>query len=189
VHNRQAEVRDKDSHGYVPTQPRGWSMSEESLKISVPLDSDGFLRRECPTCETEFKWLPSVDEAAAHTDSEEESPSSYTCPYCGIQAPAGSWATKAQVELAQSVVMREIVGPQLEEFGRELNRLNRETGGLITFSAQVEHDQPTTDPTLTEADDMRRVDFACHPDEPIKILEDWQGDVYCLVCGTAPTVS
>jgi hypothetical protein len=164
-------------------------MSEESLKMSVPLDGDGFLRRECPTCEREFKWLPSAPgEAVEDANSGTDTPS-YTCPYCGIQAPAGSWATKAQVELAQSIVMREVVGPQLEEFGRELERMNRETGGLITFSAQVEHDQPITDPTLTESDDMRRVDFTCHPGEPIKVLEDWQGDVFCLVCGTAMTVS
>src|SRR6266545_7801618 len=114
-------------------------MSEESLQMSVPLDGDGFLRRECPTCEREFKWLPSApDDTAARADSGEDSPA-YRCPYCGIQAPAGSWATKAQVELAQSIVMREIVGPQLEQFGRDLKRLNRETGGLITFSAEVEH--------------------------------------------------
>ena len=25
--------------------------------MEIPLDSDGFLRRECPTCEREFKWL------------------------------------------------------------------------------------------------------------------------------------
>lgn len=33
--------------------------------MAVPLDLDGFLRRECPTCEREFKWL-------ANTGEEEE---------------------------------------------------------------------------------------------------------------------
>ncbi len=28
-----------------------------SLAMSSPLDSDGFLYRECPICEREFKWL------------------------------------------------------------------------------------------------------------------------------------
>lgn len=164
-------------------------MSEESLHMSVPLDSDGFLRRECPTCEREFKWLPSSpSDAVDDADSGEDS-SPYTCPYCGIQAPAGSWATKTQVELAQSIVMREVVGPKLSEFGRELERMSRQTGGLLKFSARVERDQPTTDPTLTESDDMRRVEFDCHPAEPLKILEDWRGDVLCLVCGTPATVA
>ncbi len=26
-----------------------------SFGMTIPLDSDGFLRRECPTCEREFK--------------------------------------------------------------------------------------------------------------------------------------
>jgi DNA-directed RNA polymerase subunit RPC12/RpoP len=161
-------------------------MSEESLRMSVPLDADGFLRRECPTCEREFKWLPSPSGDGENAADAESLP--YTCPYCGIRAPAESWATKAQVALAQSIVMREIVGPQLEELGRQLERTSRQTGGLISFSAHVQRDEPTADPTLTESDDMRRVDFPCHPAEPIKVLEDWAGDVLCLVCG-APAIS
>jgi hypothetical protein len=31
---------------------------------------------------------------------------------------------------------------------------------------------------LTESEDMRRVDFGCHPGEPLKILEGWQGDAF-----------
>jgi hypothetical protein len=157
--------------------------------MTVPLDGDGFLRRACPTCAREFKWLPSspTDSAEDTAPGEERSP--YTCPYCGIQAPAGSWATKPQVELAHAVLMREVVGPQLEEFGRELERMNRQTGGLITFEASVQRDEQAPGPTLTESDDMRRVDFPCHPGEPLKILEDWHGDVFCLVCGTPAAVS
>lgn len=173
-------------------------MSGESLhttRMTVPLDPDGFLRRECPTCEREFKWLPSsARESVASPSSLGEPASSeegppYTCPYCGIQAPAGSWATKAQVELAHSILMREVVGPRLEEFGRELERMNRQTGGLISFKASLRHDDQAADPTLTESGDMRRVDFACHPGEPVKILEDWHGEVFCLVCSTPTTVS
>lgn len=40
-------------------------MSDEvQLSMSLPLDGDGFLRRECPTCEREFKWVPSPDPEA-----------------------------------------------------------------------------------------------------------------------------
>jgi hypothetical protein len=38
---------------------------------------------------------------------------------------------------------------------------------------------------LTEADDMRRVDFECHPSVPIKVLDEWDRSVYCLICGEA----
>lgn len=30
---------------------------EIKISVSIPLDDDGFLRRECPTCEQEFKWF------------------------------------------------------------------------------------------------------------------------------------
>ncbi len=30
---------------------------------------------------------------------------------------------------------------------------------------------------------MMRVDFPCHPEEPLKVSEDWDGDVACLLCG------
>jgi hypothetical protein len=30
---------------------------------------------------------------------------------------------------------------------------------------------------------MRRVDPACHPEEPIKVLEEWSAPVRCLICG------
>lgn len=39
-----------------------------SFGMTIPLDSDGFLRRECPICEREFKWRPS--EAEAEEDVE-----------------------------------------------------------------------------------------------------------------------
>ena len=31
-------------------------MDEIEIPVTMPLDGDGFLRRECPTCEEEFKW-------------------------------------------------------------------------------------------------------------------------------------
>ena len=80
---------------------------DTEVSISFPLDADGFLRRECPTCEREFQ-VASVDV----TDAPEA-------------------------------------------------------------------------PVLTEENDMRRVDFECHPSEPLKVLEAWERSVHCLVCGAA----
>jgi hypothetical protein len=158
------------------------------MRISIPLDSDGFLRRECPTCEREFKWLPSSHNLAEDSltdDAALEAPSAprYFCPYCGVQAAASSWLTKAQVGLAHAIVMRDVVGPQLQEFQRELEHIGRESGGLLTFKTSIDSVEDAPEPTLTETDDMRRVDFLCHPSEPVKVLDGWDGDVFCLVCG------
>lgn len=154
--------------------------NEESIPFSLPLDSDGFLRRECPTCEREFKWLPTEsDRSDASADVEGVR---YSCPYCGIQAPAGSWFTKAQIEAVKAKATRELIEPKLQEFTRGLARMNR-PGSLIRFEARVERDKSPL-PALTEKDDMRRVDFECHPSEPVKVLDDWVAVVRCLVCGT-----
>jgi hypothetical protein len=147
-----------------------------ALGLSLPLDSDGFLRRECPTCEREFKWFPS-------SDDDEPGPApdgGYFCPYCGIQAPEGQWFTKAQVELAENLVATHVVGPMLKDFVREVNRVGGRAG---VVSVTGEYEAPDEIEPLTEADDMKRVDFHCHPVEPVKVLDDWDGPVNCLVCG------
>ncbi len=145
--------------------------------MSLPLDSEGFLRRECPTCEREFKWLPSDRD----DDSSKAPDGGYFCPYCGIQAPPDSWFTQAQIELARNVVATEVVGPMLKDFTRKMSDIGRRSGGLLTVRAS--HKAPEKMEPLSEGEDMKRIDFACHPAEPVKVLEDWAQSVYCLVCG------
>jgi hypothetical protein len=134
--------------------------------MTVPVDTDGFLRRECPTCEREFKWLPSASE-----DAEEEATDSadggYFCPYCGVQAHADAWFTKAQLELAEHIVQVQVVDPMLSKF-------------MGSTPNQVGEPEP-----LIEDDDMRRVNFACHPSEPLKVLDGWDRPIRCLICGQA----
>ena len=147
--------------------------------MSLPLDSDGFLRRECPTCEREFKWL--------HSQSNESSTpaplAGYFCPYCGVQAPPTAWWTKAQVSLATAKVHQEVIGPQLEQLQRSLEGLNRR-GGLVRISTHSEPTEAAEESALVEIDDMRRANFDCH-NEPVKVLEDWDEPVHCLLCGRA----
>lgn len=156
-------------------------MSDDATAVgmSVSLDSDGFLRRECPTCEREFKWLPSSDDDDAEVTMPPDG--GYYCPYCAIQAPDGEWFTTAQVELAQNIVATKVVGPMLKNFSRDLNSTGRRSDGFLSASAK--YDAPDEMEPLSEVDDMKRVDFRCHPGEPVKVLEDWDEPVHCLVCG------
>jgi hypothetical protein len=144
--------------------------------MSIPLDSDGFLRRECPTCEREFKWLPSNED---EVESQSVPDGDYFCPYCGVQAPSGSWFTQAQIELAENMVATEVVGPMLQDFTRGIESIGDRSGGLMTVSAS--HDEPDKLDPFTEVDDMKRVDFKCHPSEPVKTL--WDKPIRCLICG------
>lgn len=156
------------------------SDDEVIIGMSIPLDSDGFLRRECPTCEREFKWFANADEGDLD-DVEPVSDGGYYCPYCGVQAPADAWLTQAQLALAQNIVETQVMGPMLKSFARDIGDLGRRSGGLI--SASTKYEQPDELDPLTEADDMRRVDLQCHPVEPVKVLDDWTKPLYCVICG------
>jgi len=144
------------------------------VSTRLPLDQ-GFLRRQCPECEREFKWH------AGPTDDRPDDavdPSVYWCPYCGITAPAGSWWTQAQIEFAKET----IAGPAVKELADELQRSLGSGGtGLIKFS--VDYQEPEPPAALQEPTDMVVVQSPCHPWEPIKIAEEWSAPIHCLVCG------
>lgn len=147
--------------------------------MSIPLDSDGFMRRQCPTCERELKWF------AKEEKDDEAQPvpeGGYFCPYCAIQAPSDSWWTEAQVHVAHSILTEQFVKPELDKFKRQIEGINR---GSSFLNLSVKTDTPEPADPLTELDDMKRVDFRCHPAAPVKVLDDWEGAVYCPVCGSS----
>lgn len=157
--------------------------SERTIAVPVELDDDGFLRRECPHCEREFKWL---DSQTAGTASEPMPPAGYHCPYCNRQAGADKWFTKPQAEYIAAVGMQELAGPLLDEFENSVNRINRSGSGMI--SARFERGDTATPVKPHEPNDMRRIDSSCHGHEPVKVLDGWTGPVHCLICGTAAWV-
>jgi hypothetical protein len=149
------------------------AMSEEEFSMEIPVDSEHFMRRECPTCEREFKWRH-IEEVE---DSEEAGGEIRYCPYCAVPAELAEFFTKAQWELVQAMVM----GSVSEQFGESLSGLEQSSGSV---QISVTHDPaPEPEPLPDEPDDMRRVDPSCHPDAPIKVLEEWSGPVHCLICG------
>lgn len=151
-------------------------MDEEiSIPVSLPVDQDGFLRRECPTCEEQFKWY-----AHEEGDSDVEIVDQYFCPLCGVASGVDAWWTPAQLEFAQGAA-----GPALDERVQDLVAdAFKGVKGLnfkpdLNFSLEI----PTPEP-LTEPDDMVIVEPPCHANEPIKVPEAATTRVYCLICGT-----
>ncbi len=128
------------------------------LEIPIPRDQDGFVRRQCPRCERVFKWRVS--------DDERDNPRNRTenfCPYCGIASPTDEFWTNEQVEALQSAA------------GDAALR------DLALRGFKVSMTPPP--PPLVEPNDMDTVASPCHPTEPVKIIESWDGPIYCLVCG------
>jgi ribosomal protein S27AE len=154
-------------------------MGNIKIPIQLPLDNDGFLRRECPNCEQEFKWLPTGD---GGTRAEQ-----YFCPRCGMPAGVDRWWTPAQIEY-----VRGLSGPAMDQYVNDAlddafdSNRNRKS---VTFkrTGDFSFNIPTPEP-LIEPDDMVIVEPPCHPNEPIKVPEGAVGHIYCLICGAEFTV-
>ncbi len=149
------------------------------IPMSLPLDSDGFLRRECPNCERQFKWFsnPTNEET-----SDEEllllTPEAYFCPYCYELASTDAWWTKQQLEYAKQIALSQALGP-------EIRKLQRNLKGMSSKMLKVEVNEVSfSDPVpLEERDDMVLVKLPCHLNEPLKVDPEWSNEVACLVCG------
>lgn len=138
-------------------------------QMTVPLDSDGYLRRACPTCRREFKWLP-------QDDGEPAPAGGYYCPYCAAQADPDSWWTGDQIRLAEA----HATNLAQEELDKAFRGMRRSSGPIrMDYTPGAR----TPIPRLTEPDDMVITVSTCHPGEPVKVEETWMRPIRCLACG------
>jgi hypothetical protein len=148
------------------------------VSVSLPLDNDGFLRRECPHCMQEFKW----HHGPANEEAEQAPPAEvYHCPFCGQPAGVDSWWTQEQLEYIQTAAMPSAI-QSLED---ELDGIFRSTTRKHLSIKRTGHlDSPESPMPLVEKDDMSIVTSPCHPYEPVKIPETAVSPFYCLICGS-----
>ena len=148
------------------------------IPISLPLDNDGFLRRECPHCMQEFKW----HEGPANEEAEKMGDSGiYHCPLCGQSADPDSWWTQEQLDYAQEAAMPSA----LRSLEDELNKTFRRASNKHMTIKRTGHLDPPDEPMpLVEKDDMSIVTSPCHAYEPVKIPETAAGPFHCLICGS-----
>lgn len=149
------------------------------FSVQIPLDSDGFLRRECPSCLRQFKWF------YGETDDrpfDAVDPDEYCCPYCGSTAPSDHWWTQDQLDYAVGEAGPEITREVERRMKREIDRINRRSSFLKLDVATA---PPPPPPPLVESDDMVMVASPCHAWEPIKVEENWAEPIHCLICGSS----
>lgn len=115
------------------------------IRLGLPLDSRGLLRRECPQCRRQFK-------VALFGDGAELSPDkTLTCPYCGAARPRDQFLTKEQARHATEAVSAGVVGPLLDQLARNLERMSQ-PGSPVRFETKRSAKRPLR--RLTERDDM-----------------------------------
>jgi len=176
-------------------------MSEFKMHISLPLDKDGFFRRECPLCCREFKllldkkelddlaqkgidsFLLEGEQAETNSDDSDAQKKEYNCPYCGQVGPDDSWWTQEQlayIRIFAKNVMAKMVN---EHLIRPLRRnFSRSSSGPISMrfeGKEMEEQEPWISP---ETDDMDIFELPCCQ-RKMKIEDGWKGKVYCFFCG------
>lgn len=132
------------------------------MSITLTLDSDGFLRRECPNCRQQFKW----HHGPANAEAEQmPDPDLYFCPLCGEPAPDGEWWTADQLDYMERLAAPAILSELQDELARALG-----TSKLMKVSVATDvGDGPPAMPV--EPDDMWIVTSPCHSYEPVKVPE------------------
>jgi len=154
------------------------------FSVTIPLDSDGFVRRQCPSCQREFKWFHGRTDQAPE---DWQDPDTYFCPYCGFEAPNDAWFTDAQAAYVQQSLsgrVSELLTDELDNVARSINR----QGGMIRLSVSGQVDSDPPPPPLSEPNDMMGIAPPCHGFEPIKVRDDWYEPLHCLICGSTFTV-
>lgn len=153
-------------------------MDDFEVSISLPLDSDGFIRRECPNCTGQFKW----HDGPANEEAERQLPAhTYYCPLCGQPADPDSWWTREQLDFMEGTAapaVMEAVDQELEKIFKGV----KSSGLTYTRGRSRTHQTPMP---LTEPDDMEIVTSPCHSYEPVKVPMDRPEAMHCLICGKA----
>ena len=151
------------------------------FEFEVPLDDDGYLDRECPSCERRFRWHDGPTEDAPPSQSSSDH---YYCPYCGASAPLDEWWTTEQIEAAQQIAIEAAA----EEVGRQFKEVARNSKHH-EYRSDLSAIPPPGPLELDEIDSLVAVASPCHGYEPVKVLTAWRSALYCLICGEPYSVA
>ncbi|WP_416866752.1 MAG: hypothetical protein ACMVP2_03640 [Imperialibacter sp.] len=100
-------------------------MSTDHIQISIPLDDDGFLGRECLKCKRYFKLKPGTGQPTRYCH----------CPYCDYEGDSDTFWTPEQnrylESMARKIGFEKYVDPMIKEFTKSLKELESESKGSM----------------------------------------------------------
>jgi predicted RNA-binding Zn-ribbon protein involved in translation (DUF1610 family) len=167
--------------------------SHYSLSISV--DND-YLRQTCPSCGLDFKLTVNLNDLLHFSElvfkeydpdlefnnQEEEFETIYYCPYCKFKSESTEIQTEETIRYVKNLAFREIVYPQIKALTDSMKNLTMKSTFLEIKVEQQQFSKPPLPISGPAIPDMRIVQMLCC-EESIKILGDWQGHIYCPICG------
>lgn len=167
------------------------------VSVKVPIDDDSALRRECPYCNKEFKFVLKkgelediiqkglnsfmLDSGLVEQNDElsDGAKEEQYCPYCGQKAPLNQWWTKEQQEYFK-IYVKNIAARIINENFIKQMKSQFSGNGLIKFEGkEIEEDEPWISP---ETNDMKMFELPCC-NLKIKVVENYLGTIYCPYCG------
>ncbi|TDX44404.1 hypothetical protein [Orenia marismortui] len=146
-------------------------MSEENIKLQVPLDDSGFLTLQCPFCGRIFKISGEV--------AESEDYYQLYCPHCGLVSEADDFLSEEVIKHALTLTENHVI-EMMNDFVDDMGKKFKNTD-FIRFEKgkKIKKKVPNN---LFEENNMEFVDLDCC-NRKIKIFYKNQGKPYCPYCG------
>ena len=170
-------------------------MSDFSFTISIPLDDDMFLRRECPYCKKQFKIKLEkgelnksiqdlvdnflLEDSDKHEEDERCEDVEYYCPYCSEIAASTDWWTEEQLNYSRIFIENYMNKMINETFIKEMEKMSRNNSSISFKGEKLIMKELWISP---EENDMDMFILECC-DDKIKIDEEYRGEIYCHFCG------
>lgn len=97
-------------------------MSIEEFTITIQGDSEGYVRFECPYCDSEFRLQ------AGEYRSDDEPFEELFCPYCGLAKEKNEFLSSDVIEQAKALACNYMVENLNKSFKKMQNSVNRSRG-------------------------------------------------------------
>lgn len=141
------------------------------IDMSITLDNDGLLRKECPVCEQQFKVF--VED---NIDIDE---GYYYCPVCGIPSSPNSFFTKEQIAHATDLAYSHMV----EQINKSLGGLSRKMRGSKSVKFTFKPLKKNDPRTIVESSDFDEVVLDCCNEHIFIFSPITYKVIYCPKCG------
>jgi hypothetical protein len=132
-------------------------LGETGMQVGIPMDSDGYLDRECPAAECEFEFKVHGDDWRNIVTDEH-----VHCPFCGHVSDSGKWFTQDQLEILREgarAQLSALIGSALRKDAESWNR-RQPRNSFIRMTMQVK-DRPEHVLVPAEAADPMRLKITC----------------------------
>lgn len=128
-------------------------LDQTKAEVSLPLDEDGYLDRECPNGNCQFQFKIHAEDWKSICRDEE-----VFCPLCRHAAPAKSWFTKDQADKINRTIQSVFGGAIRRGMKADADQWNRRqpSNSLIKIRMSVQSSAPPIVLPISAAEPMRQ---------------------------------